>query len=137
MKRQVLKRASLLALTIVFSTEVRPATCAKETWREIAYGVAARPGAPEFGGQVADSMNQTANSPAVLGLYLLIVIQSAGQIQAGNVAYFTSTDIYQIASQAWRLAVYAMGVDQMEKFRKVVYEATVATIANTAGRVMR
>ncbi len=104
---------------------------------EIAYGVAARAGAPEFGGQVADSMNQTANSPAMLGYYLLVVLQSTAQIQAGNAAYFASTDVYQIASQAWRLAAYAMGPEQMEKFRKVVYEATVAIIAEAAGNIIR
>jgi hypothetical protein len=104
---------------------------------ERAYGVAARAGAPEFGGQVADSMTQTANSPAMMGLYLLVLIQSAAQIQAGNVENYLATDMYQIASQAWRLAAFAMGPEQMERFRKVIYEATVATIADAAQNVIR
>jgi len=95
---------------------------------ERAYGVAARAGAPEFGGPVADSMARSADSPALMGLYLLTVIRSAVEIQAGNAGFYTSTDYYQVTSQAWQLAAYAMGAEQMEKFRKVVYEASVATL---------
>lgn len=104
---------------------------------ERAYSVAARAGAPEFGGQVADSMIQSANSPAMLGLYMLVLIKSAVEIRAGNTAYFVSTDLYQITSQAWQLAAYAMGPEQMEKFRKVVYDVTAATIADAARKVFR
>ena len=96
---------------------------------ERAYGVAARAGAPEFGGPVADSMARSADSPALMGLYLLTVIRSAVEIQAGNPGFYTSTDYYQLTSQAWQLAAYAMGPEQMEKFRKVVFEASVATLA--------
>jgi hypothetical protein len=104
---------------------------------ERAYSVAARAGAPEFGGQVADSMTQSANSPAVMGLYLLVLIQSAAQIQAGNVGYYVATDLYQITSQAWKMMAFAMGPDQMEKFRKVIYDVTAATIADVGQKVIR
>ncbi len=104
---------------------------------ERAYSVAARAGAPEFGGQVADSMTQSANSPAMMGLYLLVLIKSAVEIRGGNTAYFVSTDLYQITSQAWRLMAFAMGPEQMEKFRKVIFEATVVTIADAAQRTIR
>jgi hypothetical protein len=104
---------------------------------ERAYSVAARAGAPEFGGQVADSMTQSANSPAVMGLYLLVLIKSATEIQAGNTAYFVATDLYQITSQAWKLMAFAMGPEPMEKFRKAIYDVTVVTIADAAQRTIR
>jgi len=104
---------------------------------ERAYSVAARAGAPEFGGQVADSMIQSANSPAMMGLYLLILIKSAVEIRGGNTAYYAATDLYQITSQAWKLMAFAMGPEQMEKFRKLVYDVTVVTIADAAQRTIR
>ncbi len=104
---------------------------------ERAYSVAAGAGAPELGGQVADSMVQSAGSPAVMGLYLLVLIQSAVQIQGGNTAYYAATDLYQISSQAWRLMAFGMGPEQMEKFRKVIHDVTVATIADAGPKVLR
>jgi hypothetical protein len=97
---------------------------------ERAYSVAARAGAPEFGGPVADSMARSADSPALMGLYLLTVIRSAAEIQAGNPGFYTSTDYFRLTSQAWQLAAYAMGPEQMENFRKVVYEASVAILVD-------
>ncbi len=92
---------------------------------ERAYDVATRAGAPEFGGPVADSMARSADSPALMGLYLLTVIRSAAEIQAGNPGFYASTDYYKLTSQAWQLAAYAMGPEQAEKFRKTVYEVSV------------
>ncbi len=92
---------------------------------ERAYSVAARAGAPELGGPVADSMARSADSPALMGLYLLTVIRSMVEIRAGNAGFYTSTDYYRLTLQAWQLAAYAMGPEQTEKFRKTVYEASV------------